>query len=62
MFFLRSGLIARATSRPRSQNKTRTPTDNEQNVGCNSPVENVHGLDISLFSLYSLIIMFNLVI
>ena len=46
MFYFRTGLIAWATSRPSTKNKARTFTQNEQFIGVNSPVENVHGLKL----------------
>ena len=45
MFSIRTDLLAWATSQPSTQNKACTPTHNEQFLGVNSPVENVHGLE-----------------
>ena len=45
MFSLRTDLLAWTTSQPSTQNKACTPTHNEQFLGVNSPVENVHGLE-----------------
>ena len=46
MFSIRTDLLAWATSQPSTQNKACTPTHNEQFLGVNSPVENVHGLEL----------------
>ena len=46
MFSLRTDLLAWTTSQPSTQNKACTPTHNEQFLGVNSPVENVHGLEL----------------
>ena len=46
MFSFRTDLLAWATSQSSTQNKACTPTHNEQFLGVNSPVENVHGLEL----------------
>ena len=46
MFSFRTDLLAWTTSQPSTQNKACTPTHNEQFLGVNSPVENVHGLEL----------------
>ena len=46
MFSIRTDLLAWATSQSSTQNKACTPTHNEQFLGVNSPVENVHGLEL----------------